>query len=109
MRLFNTTLVVLAAVLLASCPSVSQADQIGVSTADGVHSSHDVASEDKRFLRRHQTAVDKAELDNEERKWGLLSANRLTRMKDDELYRFKSFKNGKTMDIPRTTSPRKCP
>ncbi|KAE8979779.1 hypothetical protein PR003_g25226 [Phytophthora rubi] len=50
----NATVVVLAAVLLASGTAVSKADQTSVSNVDVVHSSHVLAGEDKRFLRSNQ-------------------------------------------------------
>ncbi|KAL4151319.1 RxLR effector protein sfi6 [Phytophthora ramorum] len=96
MRLFNTTLVVLAAVLLASGTAVAQADQASVSNVDVVHSSHVLAGEDKRFLRSHQTTDDEGthpEHNEEERKFGdkLFTAMKQHHMQNDPNYRFKVF------------------
>ncbi|KAG7375662.1 hypothetical protein PHYBOEH_002248 [Phytophthora boehmeriae] len=100
MRLFNTTLVVLAAVLFASGAVVSKADQTSVSNVDVAHSSRVLAGEDKRFLRSHLTTDDEDKLpehDEEERKFGanMFAALKLQRMKDDDIYRLKVFKRWK--------------
>ncbi|ETK92974.1 hypothetical protein F441_03868 [Phytophthora nicotianae CJ01A1] len=88
MRLFNMTLVVLAALLLAGGTAVSNADQASVLNVDVVHSSRILSGEDKSFLRRHPT-----ELDEEERGGGanLFSALKQHRMKTDLDYRLKVF------------------
>ncbi|POM67902.1 Avr1b-1 Avirulence-like protein [Phytophthora palmivora] len=89
MRLFNPTLVVLAAALLASGAAVSS-----VSNADVVHSSDVLAGMDKRILRGHHTTDDEGELpehDKEERNYDLFAALKLQKMQNDEIYRFKMF------------------
>ncbi|KAE8911381.1 hypothetical protein PF005_g20791 [Phytophthora fragariae] len=96
MRLSNTTLVVLAAILLASGTAVSKADQTGVPNVEVDLSSHVLAGEDKRFLRSHHTtdAEDKhPEHDEEERKNGenLFAALKIQRMQSDSYYRFLKF------------------
>ncbi|KAG7385024.1 hypothetical protein PHYBOEH_009191 [Phytophthora boehmeriae] len=107
MRLFNTTLVILAATLLARCTAVTKADQSSVSNVDVAHSSHVLAGEDKRILRIHQSTSDEGKLterDEEERAFGqnMFGALKLQRMKDDDIYRLKVFRrwknHGKTVD-----------
>ncbi|GMF46124.1 unnamed protein product [Phytophthora fragariaefolia] len=99
MRLFNTTIVVLAAVLLASGTAVSKTDSTSVSNMDVVHSSHVLAGEDKRFLRSHQTTDESkiTEHDEEEREGGanLFSALKLHAMGKDVNYRSKVFQRWK--------------
>ncbi|KAG7395605.1 hypothetical protein PHYBOEH_003442 [Phytophthora boehmeriae] len=100
MRLFNTTLVVLAAVLFGSGAVVSKADQTSVSYVDAVHSSRVLAGEDKRFLRSHQTTDDEDKLpehDEEERKFGenMFAALKLQKMQNDDIYRLKVFRRWK--------------
>ncbi|KAE8955290.1 hypothetical protein PF011_g31844 [Phytophthora fragariae] len=101
MRLFNATLVVLAAVLLASGTTVSKADQSSVSNMDVVHSSHVLAGEDKRFLRSHQAPDAEDELpeyEEERVKYpfagvdSLFAARTFQRMSEDEVFRFKMFR-----------------
>ncbi|KAE8888298.1 hypothetical protein PF005_g29034 [Phytophthora fragariae] len=100
MRLFNATLVVLAAVLLASGTAMSKAEQTSVSNVDVVHSSHVLAGEDKRFLRSHQTLDAEDELPEQEEERGkfpfasvdsLFAAKTFQRMSEDEIFRFKMF------------------
>ncbi|POM80524.1 Avirulence protein (Avh) [Phytophthora palmivora] len=88
MRLFNMTLMVLAAVLLASGTAVSNADQASVLNVDDVHSSRVLSGEDKSFLRRHPI-----EHDEEERGGGanMFAALKQERMKRDLAYRLKVF------------------
>ncbi|POM57617.1 Avr1b-1 Avirulence-like protein [Phytophthora palmivora] len=91
MRLFNPTLVVLAAALLASGAAVSKAGQTSVSNVGIVHSSDVLAGKDKRFLRSHQTTNDEGELPEEERNYDLFSALKLSDMQKDAIFRFKMF------------------
>ncbi|KAF4032167.1 RXLR domain-containing protein [Phytophthora infestans] len=70
MRLFNFTVVALAAVLLASDTALSDADPTSVSNVDIAHTSHALARNDKKFLRSHQTTDGKNKImghANEER------------------------------------------
>nr|UVH30530.1 secreted RxLR effector [Phytophthora palmivora] len=99
MRLFNMTLVVLAATLLASGTAVSNADQASLLNVNVDHSSRVLSGEDKNFLRRHPT-----EHDEEERGGGtnMFAALKLQRMKEDLDYRLKVFARwryyGKSVD-----------
>ncbi|KAE9057642.1 hypothetical protein PF005_g21303 [Phytophthora fragariae] len=98
MRLSNTTLGVLVAVLLASGTAVSKADQTSVSNVNVVHSSLVLADEDKRFLRSHHTTDGEGEHDEEERKGGdkLFYALKIQKMQTDPLNRFHRFGKWKT-------------
>ncbi|ETM35203.1 hypothetical protein L914_17860, partial [Phytophthora nicotianae] len=100
MRLFNMTLVVFAALLLASGTAVSNADQASVLNVDVVHSSRILSGEDKRFLRSHQTTGDEGKMtehDNEERLGGdnLFYGLKLSKMGKDANYRDKVFQRWK--------------
>ncbi|POM62535.1 Secreted RxLR effector peptide protein [Phytophthora palmivora] len=103
MRLFNTTLVVLAAVLIASGTAVSKAGKTSVLNVDVVHSSHVPGGEGKRFLRNHQTTDDEGkfpEHDEEERKGGanLFAAFKLEKMATNDWYRYNVFRRWKRYD-----------
>ncbi|ETP09463.1 hypothetical protein F441_14670, partial [Phytophthora nicotianae CJ01A1] len=100
MRLFNVTLVLLAALLLASGTAVSHDDQASVLNVDVVHSSRILSGEDKRFLRSHQTTGDEGKMtehDNEERLGGdsLFYGLKLSKMGKDANYRDKVFQRWK--------------
>ncbi|OWZ11430.1 Avirulence (Avh) protein [Phytophthora megakarya] len=93
MRLSNTKLVVLAAVLLASGTTMSNADVTGVSTVNAVPSSLVLTGEEKRFLRSQQKMDDEGKLgqDEEERNYDLFSAMKLSTAQTDEIARFLLF------------------
>ncbi|KAJ8533470.1 hypothetical protein ON010_g13783 [Phytophthora cinnamomi] len=99
MRLFNMTLVVLAAVLLASGTAVSNADQASVLNVDVVHSSRVLSGLDKRFLRSRQTTDESkiTEHDKEERLGGekLFYLLKTNKMETDAMYRAKVFQRWK--------------
>ncbi|OWZ20376.1 Avirulence (Avh) protein [Phytophthora megakarya] len=95
-----------AAVLVASGPEVSKADQAGVPDVGVVDSSNILTSEDKRFLRSHQAADNddrydekekRPEGEGEERKGGenLFAALKLTNMKRDPVYANKVYRRWK--------------
>ncbi|KAE8886900.1 hypothetical protein PF005_g29363 [Phytophthora fragariae] len=97
----NATVVVLAAVLLASGTAVSKADQTSVSNVDVVHSSHVLTGEDKRFLRSNQAPGAEDELPEYEEERvkfpfagvdTLFAAKTFQKMSKDEIYRYNMFK-----------------